>query len=98
MGKKGKKTKKGAQPRRSVAAHKGASAEDLVEQAQTHMLFGNYDQALEIMRALHAACPGNTEVLDVSAARALPDALRSNKAFADLPRSLLYLDLRNHPR
>ncbi|QDZ23156.1 TPR repeat domain-containing protein [Chloropicon primus] len=43
----------------------GATAEDMVEEAQTQMLFGNYDKAMQIMKALHQACPDNTEVLDI---------------------------------
>ena len=52
------------------------TVDELVEEAQTQMLFGNYDKALELMRALHERDPENAEILDVSgSARTPPRAL-----------------------
>jgi len=72
-----KKGPKGKGKKASVAAspdRKPQPVEDVVEEAQTQLLFGNYDRAMEIMRELSAAHPDNAEVLDVSLRRIVATA------------------------
>ena len=82
-----KKGPKGKGKKASVAAspdRKPQPVEDVVEEAQTQLLFGNYDRAMEIMRELRAAHPDNAEVLDVSFASNCGDSGSTNPfALAD---------------
>lgn len=43
-----------------------ARTEELIEESQRQMLFGNYDKALGIMSKLSEMEPENVDVLDVS--------------------------------